>query len=128
MGIELVVQMATMAMMAQAVGISTASSSNIGVNARLSNARRCSPAGASFSDRPARVFGLSVLGLGSGTMLRQKEVVVCAATEEKERASKEIETEKEKEKAIESEPDVEAVTRKFGLEAGLWKVGFFLSP
>ena len=36
--------------------------------------------------------------------------------------------EKEKEKAIESEPDVEAVTRKFGLEAGLWKVGFFLSP
>jgi hypothetical protein len=61
-------------------------------------------------------------------MLRQKEVVVCAATEEKERASKEIETEKEKEKAIESEPDVEAVTRKFGLEAGLWKVGFFLSP
>lgn len=50
--------------------------------------------------------------------------VVCAATKE----GKEQETKEEAKPKVESEEiDVETVTRKFGLEAGLWKVGWFPS-
>lgn len=105
--------MATL-VMPQAVGVSTGSCSVSGIL----NARRCTPAAAAFSGCISSLPRLPVLGLRSRP-LRQRGVV-CALTEEKEK-----EKENEKKRALEKD-DAESVTKKFGLEAGLWKVRLFV--
>lgn len=81
---------------------------------------RARPKGvSSFSRQSLIALGsLPVLGL-----VVSRPGVVCAATKEgKEKDAKEQEA-KAAETTVESnEVDAETVTRKFGLEAGLWKV------
>lgn len=92
----------------------TASSAN-------TNATLCSRSGASFAGRSSMaVGGLPLLGLALSRPATAG--VVCATKEGKEQDTQEKATQK----AVESPTtDVDSVTRKFGLEAGLWKVRLF---
>jgi hypothetical protein len=99
----------------------TASTSTSSPSASLrSRGRRCARSAASFAGQPLMAVGsLPVLGL---VLSRPATAgVVCAATKEgKEQDTQEIAKQKA---AVESpKTDVDTVTRKFGLEAGLWKV------
>lgn len=77
---------------------------------------------ASLSTQP---LSLPVLGWA---VSRPVSRVVCAATKEEKEQQQETGTQEEAKAQVESkskgesESDAESVTRKFGLEAGLWKV------
>lgn len=108
---------AAMAPVAQLMPTASTSSPNASLHSR---GRRCARSAASFAGQPLMAVGsLPVLGL---VLSRPATAgVVCAATKEgKEQDTQEIAKQKA---AVESpKTDVDAVTRKFGLEAGLWKV------
>ena len=115
--------MATAATMAAVAPLMpTGSNSSRGIHSRGSHYSRSAT---SFAGQPLMALGsLPVLGLALSRPATAG--VVCAATKEgKEQDTQDIAKQKA---AVETpESDVDSVTRKFGLEAGLWKVCFSAS-